>query len=392
MVKVLVIAPIIGSTGDTVNERQVVMAISQYSEKVLIITSLGIRGIIKRSYKTYLSNRPPNTKILLIPFTLLPFDQLWMVNFIIYTFYALLLSIITYLLDLKICFDLIYVRDPRSALFISFFKRLSRKCFTKIVAITEEEIYTGFLKGLAEMIIRSIDRHVMKRVAGIVVPSIDFAKRLVLRRQVLPRKISVLPPGVTRFIIDTVKRCCPRRKRGVKDEIIVGFLGLLARWQGVDIFCDIVAELNRRGYKAKLKVIGDGPLRAYLMSRCNNLGVRVEITGFLPHHKALCLARRDFDVLILPRIRTETTSSIVPIKVIEALALGIPVIVTDLPAYEELKGKGLYTSKRTPKEFADTILTILSSPSRSIDYKFLRKYFYEHNVGKFLKIALRDKA
>jgi len=387
MVKVLVIAPIIGSTGDAVNERQVVMAISQYSEKVLVITPLGIRGIIKRLYKTYLSNRPPNTRILLIPFTLLPFDQLWLLNSVIHTFYALLLLIIAYLLDLRMFFDLIYVRDPRFALFISFFKRLSRKCFAKIAAITEEEIYTNFLKGFAEIIMRSIDRHVMKRVAGIVVHSTDFAKRLVLKRQILPKKIINLPPGITWSIIDTVKKCCPRRKRDAKDEIVVGFLGLLARWQGVDILCDIVAELNRRGYKAKLKVIGDGTLRGYLINRCINKGVRVEITGFLTHHRALCLARRDFDVLVLPRIRSETTSSIVPIKVVEALALGIPVVVTDLPVYKRLEDKGLYTTKRTPKHFADTILKLLSNPHHSVDYGFLQKYFYEYNISKFLKIA-----
>jgi len=391
MVKVLVIAPIIGSTGDTVNERQVVMAISRYSEEVLVITPLGIRGILKRLYKTYLSNRPPNTRILLIPFTLLPFDQLWMVNSVIHTFYALLLSIIAYLLDLRMVFDLIYVRDPRFALFISFSKRLSRKTFVKIAAITEEEIYTNLLKRLAEVIMCSIDRHVMKHVAGIVVASTDFAKRLVLRRQVLPKKTIILPPGITWSIIDTVKRCCPRRKRDAKDEIVVGFLGLLARWQGVDILCDIVAELNRRGYRARLKVVGDGSLRKYLINRCIDKGAEVEITGFLPHHIALCLARKDFDVLVLPRIRSETTSSIVPIKVVEALALEIPVVASNFPVYKELEGKGLHTSKRTPKHFANAILKLLSNPGQSVNNVFLHKYSYECNISRFLRIALGAK-
>jgi len=391
MVRVLVIAPTIGFTGDVVNERQVAMTIAQYSDTVFMIASLGISGIIKGLYRTFLNSRPSNMRILVIPFTQLPFHRLWILNFVVRTFYALLLLVIAYFLDLRINFDVIYVRNPWFASFISFSNRLSRKCFVKIAAITEEHIYTSFMKRLAEMIICSIDRHVMKRVAGVVVHSIDFAKRLVLRRQILPKKIVVLPPGITGFNIDIVKRCCPRRKRDLKDKIVAGFLGYLERWQGVDILCDIVAELNRRGYRARLKVIGDGPLRKYLVSRCVDVGVRVEITGFLPHHRALCLARRDFDVLVLPQIRSETTSSIVPLKVVEALALGIPVVVTDLPIYKRLEGKGLYTSKRTPKDFADTILKLLSNPRHCIDYEFLQKYFYEYNVSKFLKIPLRSK-
>jgi len=303
-----------------------------------------------------------------------------------------MLSIIAYILDLRIAFDLIYVRDPRFALFISFFKRLSKKTFVKIGAIVEEEIHTSFLRRLMKLIVCSIDRHVMKRVAGIVVNSAEFAKRLVLRRQFLSKKIIALPPGITWSIIDIVKRYCPKRKRDVKDEIVVGFLGWLVRREEVGFLCDIAAELNRRGYKAKLKVVGDGPLRKYLINRCLDKGVEIEITGFLPHHRALCSARKEFDVLALPRIRSETNSSIVPIKVVEALALGIPVVVTDLPVYKRLEGKGLYTSKRTPKHFADIILKLLSTTCHSIDYGFLRTYSYIYNVRKFLRIALGNKS
>jgi len=191
-------------------------------------------------------------------------------------------------------------------------------------------------------------------------------------------------------MINVVKRYCPRRGE-VRDEIIIGFLGSLRWWQGVDILCDIVAELNSRGYKAKLKVIGDGPLKTYLLNKCRAVGARVEITRLLPHHRALCIARRDFDVLVLPRIRTETTSSTVPLKVVEALALEIPVVVTELPAYEKLKGKGLYTSKRTPKDFANTILTVLTNPSQSFDYETIQKYFYEVSVNKFIKMSSMKK-
>ncbi|MCD6301060.1 MAG: glycosyltransferase family 4 protein, partial [Staphylothermus sp.] len=223
------------------------------------------------------------------------------------------------------------------------------------------------------------------------VHSTEFAKHLILKREILPKKIVELPPGISSSFVDKVKKYCMRKKKKKSKEVIVGFLGLLAKWQGVDILCDIVAELNRRGYRAKLKVIGDGPLRRFLMHKCRSLGVEVEITGFISHQKALCLARREFDVLVLPRIKTETTSSIIPIKIIEALALEVPVIATDLLVYKKFEGRGLYTSKRTPKHFADTILKILTNPSNADINSYLQKYLYELNVRRFLRIALGDR-
>ena len=390
-VKVLAIAPIIGSTGDTVNERQLITAISRYSKKVVVLSPVSIRYIIDRSYRIYLSRRPSNMKIITIPFTLMPFNQIWIINFVIYILYALLLFIVAYVLDLKINFDIVYVRDSRFTLFITFSKRLSTKTFVKIGGIAEEMIDTNVFRRLMESIMCAIDRHVMKNVAGIATASTNIAKRLFLKRQFLPRKIFIIPPGITWSIIDVVNRYCPRRKRILKDGIAVGFLGMLAHWQGIDILCDIVAELNRRGYKAKLKVIGDGPLRRYLTKKCIDTGVDVEITGFLMHHEALCLARKEFDVLVLPRIRTETTSNIIPIKVIEALALGIPLVVTNLPIYRILEGRGLYTAQRTPKHFADTILKTILNPHNKADHDLLKTFSYEYIASEFLKVALGSK-
>jgi len=383
--KVLVVAPIIGSTGNAVNERQIVITISKYSKHVLVLTPLSISAIVMRLRKYLTYNKLQNITILPIPFTVL-YEHLWICGIVLHVLYSFVLFVFVYLLDLVLNFDFIYVRDSRFAIFISFSKRLARKSFVKIATILEDELRVRFLKKLFENVVQSMERHVIKRVAGIVVHSFDFAKHLVLKRRILPRIIIVMPPGITLSLIDIVKRHC-LRKRIVENEVIVGFLGQLQWWQGVDILCDIIAELKMRGLRARLKVIGDGPLRRWLVNRCRDLGIEVEITGFLSHHKALCIARKEFDVLILPRVATDTTSSTVPIKVIEALALEIPVVITDLPIYEELKGKGLYTSKRTPKDFADAILKAFTTPSQSLGYEYLRKYFYEHSVANLIKVA-----
>ena len=84
---------------------------------------------------------------------------------------------------------------------------------------------------------------------------------------------------------------------------------------------------------ATLLIVGDGSERRKLEKLCKELKVNCRITGFVKHEAALRYLMR-FDVLIAPRIRTPTTESNIPIKVIEAWALGAPVITTKHKVYE----------------------------------------------------------
>ncbi|RZM23994.1 MAG: glycosyltransferase family 1 protein, partial [Sphingomonas sp.] len=54
-----------------------------------------------------------------------------------------------------------------------------------------------------------------------------------------------------------------RRARGIADgEVAVGFLGRLVKEKGLDVFADVIRELEQRGVPHKVLVIGEGPARA----------------------------------------------------------------------------------------------------------------------------------
>ncbi|GAH04869.1 unnamed protein product, partial [marine sediment metagenome] len=57
------------------------------------------------------------------------------------------------------------------------------------------------------------------------------------------------------------------------------------------------------------------------------LDINCKITGYLPHREALSYLK-SMDIMVLPSLRISTTDSNMAIKIIEAWALGIPVIVT----------------------------------------------------------------
>jgi glycosyltransferase involved in cell wall biosynthesis len=217
-------------------------------------------------------------------------------------------------------------------------------------------------------------------------------KRLSVRRGVLPKgKVVLVPAGVDerkiRPLRDTLKAY------NVKDQYIIGFLGSLAWWQGVDILVKAVAKIkNLLDKPVKLLIVGDGPERRKIEALCKELNVHCEIVGFVKHEDALKLLKT-FDVLVVPRRRTSNTEAVIPIKIIEAWALGVPVIAT---AHEVFKYVGLRDKEDivlcepAPDDVANKILMVLTDRELRIRLsergrQIAQKYFYDKIAKNVLK-------
>jgi glycosyltransferase involved in cell wall biosynthesis len=148
-------------------------------------------------------------------------------------------------------------------------------------------------------------------------------------------KCIVMPNGV-----DT-ERFAPRArdvalldKLGIpKDDFVIGFTGILRPWHGLDLLVDAVANMARKGFKVFLLIVGDGPYRKPLEKMVNELGLgqSVCITGRIPHERVPDYVSL-FDVAVSPR----ATFYASPMKVIEYMALGKPVVVPATPNFLDI--------------------------------------------------------
>ncbi len=107
----------------------------------------------------------------------------------------------------------------------------------------------------------------------------------------------------------------------------IGFIGSLDWWQGVDNLVRSMESVKKYESNIKLFIIGDGHLREEIIKISKELDIDCKITGYLPHEEALSYLK-SMDVLVVPSLRMSTTYSNMAIKILEAWALGIPVIVT----------------------------------------------------------------
>jgi len=338
-----------GNTGDSVNERQLLEKLSERVDKLIVFSC---NDIGKNRQST-----PPN--MILISLLYPPYFGL-----IAQIFYSFIISAVAYILDRFYRFNLFYIRGPILALGFILNKKVRKKCIVKFPCFLEDELKLGKLsKRIVEEAFYLIDRIVLNSCRKIAVPSRCWIPKIVQKRKVFRARSSylLLPAGFDPKKISSIKNKVKNEQRDKSFRI--GFLGSLIEWQGVDILIKAVALLRERINNIRLTIIGNGPLRPSIEKLCKTYELLYEITGFIPHEKALEYTAR-LDVLVVPSKKFSTTESNIPIKVVEAWALGVPVIVTKHRVFLDYRIRDyedVIYCEPEPKSVANAIHTLLTN-------------------------------
>ncbi len=182
------------------------------------------------------------------------------------------------------------------------------------------------------------------RIAG-VVPRPGFWRRRAIWRHRFPARLShtliynserVAESYEREYAFDRDKRhvihngACPRQSGFPRETTHrIATVGRVTKAKGADLLLDAFGCVARDDHKIELTYYGDGPDREALASRAaeSGLGDRVRLAGFVADRDAI-YANVD---LYVHASRRESMSN----SVIEALASGIPCIVTDVGGMSE---------------------------------------------------------
>lgn len=180
---------------------------------------------------------------------------------------------------------------------------------------------------------------------------------LLVARGCPPARLAVIGNGVD---VETLRPLrAPRRGAG---PLRLGFLGLLNAWQGLETALEALALLPPG--TCTLDITGDGPQRAVLEARAQDLGLVdvVRFHGAVAHDRA-CAVINDCDVAIAPyTARRNAEIGLSPIKIRDYAACGRAVVAAELPGIDEHATEGwLFT--HVPDDAADLarILTRMAS-------------------------------
>jgi glycosyltransferase involved in cell wall biosynthesis len=152
-----------------------------------------------------------------------------------------------------------------------------------------------------------------------------------------------------------------------RHEIVVGSVSSIVAYEGFATLLRAAALLRDQGKPVRVLIVGDGTEREALLELVAELKLKDAILpGRVGPDEAL-QAQAAIDVFSCPREDLRVTRLVTPLKPVEAMALGKPVVLSDLPALAELLGSdgaGLLVPPGDPAALAEALAGLRDDPRR----------------------------
>lgn len=193
-------------------------------------------------------------------------------------------------------------------------------------------------------------------------------------------RILIIPNGVDFERFAVADRQFVSNKFGWKDKVVLGFIGFVRPWHGVDSIIMSMAE-GKLPENTRLLVAGDGPALPDLKRMTHQLGLneRVVFTGVVsredvPNYIA------GFDIALQPSVVAWAS----PLKVIEYLAVGSAIVAPAQPNIGEILVHEENALLFDPAKPEDRIKMIV----RLVESEPLRKVLGTNAVTTISKLSL----
>lgn len=325
-----------GYAGDSINESRIISAVANLNEikKVYVFSLENIFNIISKRP----SNLNTKTKVFIIPRIPSPHPIIYIILQIYYGYMFVFFSFILKKLGI---IDFIYVREAFLAFSFVQMKKLLKNVSVKIVSLNAEKFY--FLSNNARKLFYYayyIETFVIRNSSVLfTVPGTFRTKLTIIRGN--NNGIFELPQPVP---IQQFSRAQKHAKFNHNDMFRVGYMGGLTPVNAVDIIIRAISIVQKEIPNVLLVIGGDGDLRyiSYLRILIKQLNANVNLTLRIPNNKIPDVLKTLHLFLIPKSVEISCTNDVIPLKFIEAVAAGLPIIATRTTAiYKYLHGSNI---------------------------------------------------
>ena len=226
------------------------------------------------------------------------------------------------------------------------------------------------------------EKYSLRNASGIVVVS-SALRACVEKRGVKRDLIQVSPnainPEKIASLVNIHSRSEMRRELRMENAVVIGFVGSLREWHGIDLLAQAIPTIVAQCPSTKFLIVGSGNLESLLVDLIHEhrLSDRVILTGALPHEQVFAHISA-MDIGLMPDSNLWGS----PMKVLEYMALGCVPVVPDLGPLKEIvvndvTGK-LFPCRDLP-QFVNTIVQLANdAPLRKRLGDSAQRYVYEH--------------
>jgi glycosyltransferase involved in cell wall biosynthesis len=214
---------------------------------------------------------------------------------------------------------------------------------------------------------RRVFNNLLSRVSARVIAVSEEIRRDVMQYDwIAPDRIATIHNGIDVGRIETrMTRRQARERLGIADrELVIGCIGRLEEQKGHRYLLEALAMLNEDGRLAgrlRLVLAGDGRLQKDLRERASALGV-AQWTSFLGTRRDIAEILKALDIFVMPSLWEGLS-----VAMLEAMAAGLPVVISDVGGVSQALGENQYGIKvpaGSPADLASAIRLLAEDPDR----------------------------
>lgn len=213
------------------------------------------------------------------------------------------------------------------------------------------------------------------RGAALVIAVSDFIRDRLLAQGFPASKLVTHRNGID---VEFFRRSSPAR------EPVVVFVGRFVEKKGCEYLLRALGRLRRAGIVARAVLIGDGVLGPALKRLSSEVGADAEFVGFLPLHEVKGWLERASVVVVPSVTAADGNSEGLPTVILEAQAMGTPVVATRHAGNAEglVEGRSaLLVEERDVDGLAQCLRYFLENPAAVESFGAAGRAFVETNFG-----------
>jgi glycosyltransferase involved in cell wall biosynthesis len=201
------------------------------------------------------------------------------------------------------------------------------------------------------------------RFADWVIPNSKAGEKYVIDRGIDRSRVSVIYNGINLQRLNPNQELVAeiRQRMGVPaDGKVIGITASLTPAKDHATFLQAASIVAQAAPQTRFGILGDGPLRPDLEEMARRLGIEKSVT-FFGNQRDVGSYISVYDIACLASFDHEGCSN----ATLEAMAMGKPVVVTDIGGNREIVERnktGLMVPPKSPQIFADAILSYLEKP------------------------------
>ncbi|NES87379.1 MAG: colanic acid biosynthesis glycosyltransferase WcaL [Moorea sp. SIO2B7] len=165
----------------------------------------------------------------------------------------------------------------------------------------------------------------------------EYNRDFLIKQKANSKKIEIIRCGVDSSQYEFLE------KEKLNHPPVIGSLARLVEKKGMDSLVMALSNLQQKNFDFSLEIAGDGPLIEFIKELVseNDLDSKVKFKGAIAHDKVFSwLSNLDIFVLASKKDSNGDQDGI-PVVLMEAMAVGIPVISTDISGIPELIQDGV---------------------------------------------------